>query len=143
MIDCDSGRGTMSGVVNAEVQAAPLDGRRRWLSPFACFVVGSCFAVLDAVTTWYALRYTHLPEGNPALRWAFANFGLTAALVLRVVIGCAALALLAWGVHARLRSHRRLFNFGCQVLLAGALVIWGTVAVSNLTQIVYVQVRWA
>jgi hypothetical protein len=132
----------MIGMANADVQAAPLGTRSRWLSPFACFVVGTCFAVLDAVTTWYALRYTHLPEGNPALRWAFANFGLTAALVLRVLIGCAALALLAWGVHAPLRRHGRLFNFGCQVLLAGALVIWGAVAVSNLSQIVYVNVRW-
>jgi Domain of unknown function (DUF5658) len=132
----------MNPMANAEVQPASLDVRSRWLSPFACFVVGSCFAVLDAVTTWYALRYTHLPEGNPALRWAFSNFGLTAALVLRVLIGCAALALLAWGVRAPLRRHARLFNFGCRVLLAGALFIWGAVAVSNLTQIVYVNVRW-
>ena len=59
-----------------------------------------------------------------------------------MVLGCAALALLAWGVHARLPRHERLFNRGCEVLLAGALVIWGTVAVSNLVQIAYVQVRW-
>ena len=132
----------MGRMPEPEAQTAALDTRSRWLSPFACFVLGSCFAVVDAITTWYALRYTHLPEGNPALRWAFENFGLIASLVLRVFVGCGALALLAWGVHARLSRHERLFNFGCQVLLVGALVIWGTVAVSNLAQIVYVHVRW-
>ncbi|MEX1008496.1 MAG: DUF5658 family protein [Acidimicrobiia bacterium] len=125
------------------VTVAAARPKSRMLSPFACFVLGSCFAVLDAVTTRYALRYTRLPEGNPALRWAFENFGLTPALILRVLVGCSALALLAWGVQARLSRHGRLFNSGCQVLLAGALIIWGTVAVSNLAQIVYVHVRWA
>ncbi len=114
----------------------------RWLSPFASFVLGSCFALLDALTTWYALHFTHLLEGNPAARWAFDTLGLGPALVLRVVLGCAALALLAWGVSARLPRHEQLFNRGCKVLLAGALVIWGMVAVSNLLQIVYVHARW-
>jgi Domain of unknown function (DUF5658) len=126
----------------AGTRVSGLPARSRLLSPFACFVVGSCFAVLDAVSTWYALRYTHLPEGNPALRWAFEHVGLGPALALRVLLGCAALALLAWGVSARLPRHTRLFNVGCQVLLVGALVIWGTVAVSNITQIVYVHLRW-
>jgi Domain of unknown function (DUF5658) len=118
-----------------------LPAKSRMLSPFACFVLGSCFAVLDAVSTWYALRFTRLPEGNPALRWAFDQVGLTAALVLRVVVGSAALALLAWGVSARLPRHERLFNLGCQILLVSAVVIWGTVAVSNIAQIVYVRFR--
>jgi hypothetical protein len=118
-------------------------GRQRWLSPFGCFVAGSCFAVLDAVTTWYALRYTRLPEGNPAARWAFDAIGVGPALVLRVVIGCGALALLAWGMNARIPHHRRLFNRGCEILLVGALVIWGMVAVSNLLQILYVHVRYS
>ena len=126
----------------AGTRVAGLPARSRLLSPFACFVVGSCFALLDAVSTWYALRYTHLPEGNPALRWAFEHVGVGPALVLRVLLGCAALALLAWGVRARLPHHERLFNVGCQVLLVGALVIWGTVAVSNIAQIVYVHLRW-
>jgi hypothetical protein len=116
--------------------------RDRWLSPFASFVLGTGFAVLDALTTWYALSFTHLLEGNPAARWAFATFGLGPALVLRVVLGAAALALLAWGVTARLPRHEQLFNKGCRLLLAGALVIWGMVAVSNLLQITYVHVRW-
>jgi len=127
---------------HADARTATIEGKERWLSPFACFVLGSCFAVLDAATTWYALRFTNLPEGNPVLRWAFANFGLTPALVLRVVVGCAALALLAWGVTARLPRHTRLFNVGCRVLLVGALVGWGTVSVSNLTQILYVHARY-
>jgi hypothetical protein len=121
---------------------ATIDARERWLSPFACFVAGSCFAVLDAATTWYGLRFTHLPEGNPALRWAFANFGLTPALVLRVLVGCAALGLLAWGVTARLPRHTRLFNVGCRVLLVGALVSWGAVSVSNFLQILYVHAHY-
>jgi hypothetical protein len=116
--------------------------KNRWLSPFASFVIGSCFALLDALTTWYALSFTPLLEGNPAARWAFDNLGLGPALVLRVVLGCAALALLAWGVTAPLPRDEQLFNRGCRVLLAGALVIWGMVAVSNLLQIVYVHVRW-
>ncbi len=116
--------------------------KSRMPSPFSCFVLGSCFAVLDAVSTWYALRFTRLPEANPALRWAFEQVGLTTALVLRVLVGCAALALLAWGVSARLQRHARLFNIGCQVLLVSALVIWGTVALTNTAQIVFVRVRW-
>lgn len=112
-------------------------------SPFAYSIVGSGFAVLDAVSTWYALRFTDLPEGNPALRWAFEHIGLGPALVLRVLIGWAALALLAWGVGARLPSQERLFNSGCQVLLLGAVVLWGSVAVSNVTQIVFVHAHFA
>jgi hypothetical protein len=123
-------------------RTATMEARERWLSPLACFVLGSCFAVFDAATTWYGLRFTHLPEGNPALRWAFENFGLTPALVMRVLLGCAALALLAWGVTARLPRHTRLFNVGCRVLLVAALVSWGTVSVSNLTQILYVHLRY-
>jgi hypothetical protein len=122
--------------------AVPTLEQDRWLSPLASFVLGSCFALLDALTTWYALSFTHLLEGNPAARWAFDTFGLGPALVLRVLLGCAALALLAWGVTARLPRHERLFNRGCQLLLAGALVIWGMVAVSNMLQILYVHVRW-
>ena len=125
-----------------DVRSATREANGRWLSPFACFVLGSCFAVFDAATTWYGLRFTHLPEGNPVLRWAFDNFGLTPALVMRVLVGCAALALLAWGVSARLPRHTRLFNVGCRVLLAAALISWGTVSVSNLMQIVYVHVRY-
>jgi hypothetical protein len=127
---------------HTETRLASLGAKGRVPTPFACFVLGSCFAVLDAASTWYALRFTHLPEGNPILRWAFDQVGLGPALALRVLVGCGALALLAWGVSARLPRHERLFNLGCQVLLVGALLIWGTVAVSNIAQIVYVHVRW-
>ena len=117
--------------------------RIRSIDARACFLLGSCFAVLDATSTWYALRFTHLSEGNPALRWAFDHVGLGPALVLRVVIGCGVLALLAWGVGARISFHDRLFNLGCQVLLLCAITIWGTVAVSNITKIVAVNLRVA
>jgi hypothetical protein len=125
----------------SRVAAQTLD-KDRWLNPTTSFVVGTCFALLDALTTWYALSFTPLLEGNPAARWAFDNIGLGPALVLRVLLGCAALALLAWGVNARLPRHEQLVNRGCRVLLAGALVIWGTVAVSNMLQIFYVHLRW-
>src|SRR5690349_14027367 len=121
VLDCN---GQEDHMPQPDARTATVEASERWLSPFACFVVGSCFAVLDAATTWYALRFTRLPEGNPALRWAFANFGLTPALVLRVLLGSAALALLAWGVTARLPRYTRLFNLGCRVLLVGALVSW-------------------
>jgi len=115
----------------------------RSLSASACFVLGSAFAVLDAASTWYAVRYTDLLEGNRALLWAFDHMGLGPTLVLRVLLGCVALALLAWGVDARLPSHERLFNSGCKVLLVSCLVIWGTASVSNVTQIVVVNLRIA
>ena len=38
--------------------------RSRSLSALACFLLGSCFAVLDAMSTWYALRFTDLSEGK-------------------------------------------------------------------------------
>jgi hypothetical protein len=116
--------------------------RENSLGPFTCFLLGSAFAALDAVSTWYALRFTYLPEGNPAMRWAFEQVGLGPALVLRVMISCSALALLAWGVGARLPNHERVFNVGCRVLLMGAVVIWGSVAVSNIAQIIHVRARY-
>jgi hypothetical protein len=116
--------------------------REQSLRPFVCFLLGSAFAALDAMSTWYALRFTYLPEGNPAMRWAFEQVGLGPALVVRVAISCSALALLAWGVSARLPNHERVFNAGCRVLLMGAIVIWGVVAVSNIAQIISVRVRY-
>ena len=98
--------------------------------------------MLDAVTTWYALRFTYMPEGNPAMHWAIERAGLGPALVLRVAISCTALAFLAWGVGARLPNHERVFNKGCRVLLMSAIVIWGSVAVSNIAQIIRVRVRY-
>lgn len=118
-----------------------LGGSGAGMSPRACFVVGSVFALIDALTTWYALRHTILLEANPAARWAFDRFGLAEALTLRVVLGCGALAVLAWGMSARVGRHERIFNVGCRVVLTVALVLWGMVAVSNSAQILYVHVR--
>ena len=47
------------------------------------------------------------------------------------------------GCRRGLPFQDRLFSIGCQVLLFGAIAIWGTVAVSNITQIVVVHVRVA
>ena len=116
--------------------------REKSLTPATCFLLGCAFALLDAASTWYALRFTYIPEGNPAMRWAFEQLGLGPALVLRVVISFSALALLAWGVGARLPTHERVFNVGCRVLLMGAIVFWGSVAVSNIAQIVRLRVRY-
>jgi hypothetical protein len=130
-------------MMQPQTRSATADGRAEWLSPFTCFVVGTCFAVCDALTTWYGLRFTHLPESNPVLRWAFDQIGLTPALVLRVVVGSAALGMLAWGVRARLPRYGRLFNNGCRILLTVALVSWGAVSVSNFTQILYARSGWS
>jgi hypothetical protein len=107
------------------------------------FLLGSAFAVLDAVSTWYAMRFTGLIEGNRALLWAFDQMGLGPTLVLRVLLGCVALALLAWGVSAQFPTQERLFNFGCRVLLVTCIVIWGIAAISNITQIVALRLHFA
>jgi hypothetical protein len=62
---------------------------------------------------------------------------MTGALVLRVVVGCAALGLLAFGVTARLPRHRRLVNQSSRILLVGALVLWGAAVLSNAIQILW------
>src|SRR5437870_4836242 len=65
------------------------------LSALACWTVGLVFALLDVLTTWYAIKFLHLREVNRVGQWVIAEFGLGAALALRVVVGCAALGLLA------------------------------------------------
>ncbi len=124
------------------ITATLVPTRIRSLSAPTCFLLGSVFAVLDAASTWYALRFTDLLEGNRVLLWAFGHMGLGPTLVLRVLIGCVALALLAWGVGAQLPTQERLFNFGCRVLLMSCIVIWGIASVSNITQIVAMRLHF-
>jgi hypothetical protein len=98
----------------------------RWIGPLARFALGSCFAKLDAIATWYALRLT-----TPARRQPGRAVGLR---------HVRARARARPRRRARLRRARapRVGRAGAPA----ALVIWGMVAISNLTQIVYVQVRW-
>ena len=92
-------------------------------------------ALLDAVTTWYGVRVVHLPESNPIARSGIEQLGLGATLVLRVVIGCAAVGLAAVGASGRLPREPRFAVYACWVLLMLAVVLWGAVVVNNVVEI--------
>jgi hypothetical protein len=111
----------------------------RELTPGLGWVVGMLFAFLDVVTTWYALMVLHLQEGNPAGLWAIERFGLSRALALRILVGAVVLGAIAWGATAPLPRHREFANRACRWLLVGSVALWGTVALSNATQIAYVR----
>ena len=97
------------------------------------------FAIVDALTTWYALTELRMHEGNPIGTWAIEHLGLSRALALRIIIGAAVLGIIAWGCVAPVPRHRRMVHRACRGLMAGALVLWGFVAVSNTLQIAYVR----
>jgi hypothetical protein len=99
-----------------------------------CWTVGMCFALLDAVTTWYALEMVGLHEGNPIAKWAIEELGLGRALALRVLVGAAVLGLIALGTFIDV-PHRHIVNRACRYVLIGALGFWGVVACSNAFQI--------
>ena len=107
------------------------------LSALACWTVGLVFALLDVLTTWYAVKPLHLREVNRVGQWVIAEFGLEAALAMRVVIGCSALGLLALATTVRFPRHHVLVNRAAEAVLIGALVIWGAVVVSNAVQIAW------
>jgi hypothetical protein len=104
-----------------------------------CWLVGMAFALLDAVTTWYALEILGLHEGNPVAKWAIEQWGLSRALLARIVLGAIVLGLLAAGCYARVPHDRALVNRACRIVLVGALVLWGVVACSNAFQIALVK----
>src|SRR4051794_1281355 len=89
-----------------------------------CWALGVFFAVLDAVTTWYALDILGLQEGNPVAKWAIAEWGLSRALAARIVLGAVVLGLIAIGCWVRVPHHRALVNRVCRIVLVGALVLW-------------------
>jgi hypothetical protein len=103
-----------------------------------CWTVGMCFALLDAVTTWYALQMLGLREGNPIAKWAIEELGLGRALALRVLVGGVVLGLIAVGTFIRV-PHREIVNRSCRFVLIGALGLWGVVAFSNMFQIAFVK----
>jgi hypothetical protein len=109
------------------------------ITPTLGWLVGMVFAIVDALTTWYALTVLDMHEGNPIGTWAIDHVGLSRALALRVIIGAAVLGLIAWGCVAPVPRHRLMVHRACRGLLIGALVLWGFVALSNSLQIAYVR----
>jgi len=106
------------------------------------WTVGVFFAIVDAITTYYALRYVGLHEGNPVAKWTIEALGLSQAVALRVLIGAVVLGIVAIGSFVHLRDHQRLVNRSCRWILVGSLVLWGVVAVSNTMQIAIVEIRY-
>jgi hypothetical protein len=125
------------------MDSRPAEGRTALLTgditPTIGWVVGMMFAIVDALTTWYALTTLGMHEGNPVGTWAIDHLGLSRALALRIIIGAAVLGLIAWGCVAPVPRHRRMVHRACRGLLIGALVLWGFVALSNALQIAYVR----
>ena len=125
------------------MDARPAEGRTTLLTsditPAVGWLVGMVFAIVDALTTWYALTALSMHEGNPVGTWAIDHLGLSRALALRIIIGAAVLGLIAWGCVAPVPRHRRMVHRACRGLLIGALVLWGFVALSNTLQIAYVR----
>src|SRR5215211_7695034 len=119
----------------------PIAGRTASLSAatmaWRCWVLCAICAVLDALTTWYGVGVMHGRELNPAARWGIAHVGLTATVTLRVVVGCAALAVAALGATARLPWQSRFVTTACAGLLGAALLLWATVVVNNGVQILH------
>jgi hypothetical protein len=109
------------------------------ITPAVGWLIGMVFALLDVLTTWYALTVLGMHEGNPVGTWAIDHFGLSRALALRVIIGAVVLGLIAWGCVAPVPRHRNMMHRACRGLLLGALVLWGFVAMSNTLQIAYVR----
>jgi hypothetical protein len=103
------------------------------------WLIGMVFAIIDALTTWYALTVLDMHEGNPVGAWAIEHLGLSSALALRIIVGAVVLGLIAWGCVAPLARHRRMVHRACRGLLVAALLLWGFVAVSNTLQIAYVR----
>jgi hypothetical protein len=125
------------------MDARPAEGRTTLLTaditPAIGWIVGMLFAIVDVLTTWYALTVLKMHEGNPIGTWAIEHLGLSRALALRIIIGAAVLGIIAWGCVAPVPRHRQMVHRACRGLLIGALVLWGFVAVSNALQIAYVR----
>ena len=103
-----------------------------------CWTVGMCFALVDAITTWYAVRVLGFREGNPIAKWVIEEIGLDRALALRVVLGGVILGLIAGGTLIQV-PHREIVNRACGFVLIGALTFWGVVAFSNAFQIAFLK----
>ena len=62
------------------------------ITPAIGWLVGMVFAIVDAITTWYALTVLDMHEGNPVGTWAIEHLGLSRALALRIIIGAGAVS---------------------------------------------------
>jgi hypothetical protein len=105
--------------------------RRAW----RCWVICTVTGLLDAITTWYGIRVVHLPESNPLARSGIEHLGLGATLVLRVVVGCAAVGLAALGASGRLPREPQFAVYACWLLLVLAIMLWGVVVINNVVEI--------
>jgi hypothetical protein len=125
------------------MDSRPAEGRTTLLTsditPAFGWLIGMVFAIVDALTTWYALTTLDMHEGNPVGTWAIDHLGLSRALALRIIIGAVVLGVIAWGCVAPVPRHRGMVHRACRWLLVGALVLWGFVALSNTVQIAYVR----
>ena len=124
--------------MNGDPQRAPVRLLGHTATVGTCWTVGMCFALVDAVTTWYAVRVLGLREGNPIAKWAIEELGLGRALALRVLVGGVILGLIAVGTFIR-APHREIVNRACRFVLIGALGFWGVVAFSNAFQIAFLK----
>ncbi len=108
------------------MDSRPAEGRTALLTsditPALGWLVGMVFAIVDALTTWYALTVLDMHEGNPVGTWAIDHLGLSRALALRVIIGAAVLGLIAWGCVAPVPRHRQMVHRRLDLCAAAA---WG------------------
>ena len=124
--------------MTADPQRSPVRLLGRSATVGTCWTVGMCFALVDAVSTWYAVRVLGLQEGNPIASWAIEELGLGRALALRVLVGAVVLGLIALGTFIDV-PHREIVNRSCRFVLIGALGFWGVVAFSNMFQIAFLK----
>ena len=124
--------------MTADPQRSPVRLLGRSATVGTCWTVGMCFALVDAVSTWYAVRVLDLQEGNPIASWAIEELGLGRALALRVLVGAVVLGLIALGTFIDV-PHREIVNRSCRFVLIGALGFWGVVAFSNMFQIAFLK----
>ena len=109
------------------------------ITPTLGWLVGMVFAIVDALTTWYALTVLDMHEGNPIGTWAIDHVGLSRAAGAARHHRRGGARSHRVGCVAPVPRHRRMVHRACRGLLIGALVLWGFVALSNSLQIAYVR----
>jgi hypothetical protein len=70
------------------------------ITPAIGWLIGMVFAIIDALTTWYALTVLKMHEGNPVGTWAIDHLGLSRALALRIIIGAAGRVAGCWSARS-------------------------------------------
>lgn len=59
-------------------------------------IIAIALQLLDALSTYLALRHPTNKEGNPIMRWLFSTFGLIPGLIVAKALGVAVLAAAAY-----------------------------------------------